>query len=320
MARSRAYGSDSTVLLSFEETYGTFPEAGWRKIPIQRGDPGRDVPLIDEPMAGEGPEAQDPDYDPETVTPSFTVPIDVRNIGLWLKLLFNTPVTKPDGKGKHVHVFTSGKDLLSASIELGHASIAKPTYFMVTGFKAGSISFDMSRRGRAMATISGIAQAAGKSTRTAAARPEKLAGGHFLNKRGTLRVNGVRDRTVTGGSFEFNHNLEAVETLRGDGLIEDVDYTRQTARGNVAVRYTGDAVLTTAMDAETPAGLGYTFAMDGKEDFSLGFAAPRVFLPKRTPPIDGPGGVAQTYDWQASGADPDKALLEVTLINDVEAY
>ena len=320
MARSRAHGSDSVALFSFEQDYGTFPKAGWHKIPFQRADPGRDVPLIDDPMAAAGPEAQDPGYDPETVTPSFTVPIDMRNIGLWLKLLFNAPATKDLGEGKFSHVFTSGKDLLGASIEIGNPRIAKPTYFMITGFKAGSISFDMSRQGRAMATITGIAQQVGRSSRTVADGPEALTGEQILNARGTLRINGEHDSTVSSGRFEFSHNAEAVETLRGDGLIEDVDYTRQIARGNVTVRYTGDAALTTSMDDETPAALGYTFNADGKAGHSLAFAAPRIFLPKSTPPLDGPGGVAQTFDWQASGAVPDKALLEVTLINDVEAY
>jgi len=320
MARSRAHGSDSVALFSFEQEYGAFPAAGWHKIAFQRADPGRDVPLIDEPMAGEGPEAQDPGYDPETVTPSFTVPIDVRSIGLWLKLLFNEPVTEDLGEGKFSHVFTSGKDLLSASVEIGNPRIAEPTYFMITGFKAGSISFDMSRQGRAMATITGIAQAVGRSGKTVVDGPKAMVGAQILNARGTLRINDEHDSTVSSGRFEFSHNAEAVVTLRGDGLIEDVDYTRQIARGNVTVRYTGEAELTTSMDDEMPAALGYTFSADGKAGHSLAFNAPRIFLPKSTPAIDGPGGVEQTFDWQASGADPGKTLLEVTLINDVEAY
>jgi hypothetical protein len=303
-----------------EVTYGTFPAAGYNQVPFINADPGRDVALNDEPLAGEGPEAQDPDLGPEAVQSSFQVPFDLKNIGLWLKLLFGAPVTVDNLDGTWTHTFKSGGDPLSASIELGHVQLQTPVYQMITGFRPGSIAFDMSRRGRAVATITGIAQAVGKSGATQDAAPTVLPELRFLNKRGTVKVNGAIDGIVTGGSFEFNHNLEAIEALRPDDYIEDVDYSRQIGRGNVAVRYTGDTALVTAMDTGVSAELDYGFIIDGAQGYHCTFNLPRVWLPQKVPPVNGPGGVAATYDWSASGAAPGEQLVQVTLKNDVAAY
>ena len=315
-------GPTATMKIGFETTYGTFPAAGnWHEVPFFSFDPGFDGPFVDDPLAGEGAEAQDVCFDPEIVQPTLVVPLDLRNFGWWLRALLGDATVVDNLDGTFSHTFKSGGELITGlAIEVGHTKLAAPEFDMHTGFKPGSLSIDMSREGKGRATITGQAQALGSSGATVDAAAATLAQLPFQNKRGAIRVAAAQDGKVTGGSFEFNHGLEPEETIRGDGLIEDLDYVRQVATGTVQARYTGATALVTAMTGETPAVLDHRFTLPNALPFELRFDFPRIFVSKTGKPIDGPGGVSINHPWQASGADGAKQLMEVELRNDVAVY
>lgn len=216
--------------------------------------------------------------------------------------------------GGYQHQFTSGGTLPSKTLELGHPELTTPQFIRYTGCNFGSMSFDMSRTGPANATVSVVGQA-----RTAAGSTiDGSATGYTLNRfnqgRGSIRVGGQQIAYVTAGSFEFNNSLEPVETIRSDGLIDGVDAGEARATGSVTVRASVDTALTSAVSAQTPVTLEYTFSATTGEIFQV--YLPRVFLPKPKFEVSGPQGVQASFDWQAAKDSTAGYLARFYLVND----
>ena len=76
--------------------------------------------------------------------------------------------------------------------------------------------------------------------------------------------------------------------------------------------------LRAAIAGETPVALAYAFT--DPAGWSLTFTLPRVLLPAARAPVAGPGGIAQTFDWQGEYDSVAGYSLGVTLVNDVASY
>ncbi len=320
MAKQRALGADTQLLLGFETTYGTSPATGaYKRLAFESIELGAESPLGYQPLLGKGPEAQDPNYDAIDASGRVVVPFDLREIGWWLKALFGDAVTT--GTGPYDHVFTTGKDLPSFSLELGHTKLTTPRYQMVSGIKAGSISFDMGRTGLATATIELIGQSEADPNATSVdGTPDETAPQLMYRKRGGIQVGGSNVGDITGGRVTLSNGLEPVPTIRADGLIGGVDETERTAEGSVEVRYGADTTLTDPAEAETPVAMDYLLTVPGAEGYGLTFALPRVFLPRTRQSISGVGGIQSSYDWRGARDATAGHLTQITLKNDVTDY
>lgn len=90
---ARARGSNATMALVFESTYGVSPVSGYRRVPFSAVDLGEQQGLIENDLLGFGREPLDPAFDVINNQGNCNVPVDVRNIGIWLKGLFGQPTT-----------------------------------------------------------------------------------------------------------------------------------------------------------------------------------------------------------------------------------
>ncbi|MBI1207251.1 MAG: hypothetical protein GC191_08175 [Azospirillum sp.] len=92
---SRARGSLATLAAhSNASTYGTVPAAaGWNRLPFGSWDLSAEQPYEADDTLGFGRVPQEPNRGLVTAQGNVTVPVDVRNIGFWLKHLFGTLVT-----------------------------------------------------------------------------------------------------------------------------------------------------------------------------------------------------------------------------------
>jgi len=319
MTKSRAYGSDAQLLAVVETTYGTLPGSGYTKLPFSQSSVGAERPLGYEALLGQGRDAADPFYEAITVAGDVEVPVDLRNLGFWLKGLFGAPATTDNGGGAYTHLFTSGGDLPSLAFELGHTKLTTAKYFRHAGAKLGSLAVAFARSGAAKATIGVIAQGETESGSTIDASPDTLALRRFMQGNGTIKVGGVALANVTGGRISFSNGLAPVETIRDDGKIDGVDETEATAEGSVDLRFSTDTTLSSAIAAETPVALEYSYTIPSTSHH-LKFILPRVFLPKKKNEVRGPGAVQVTYDWRAAKDDVAGYLLQVSLKNDVASY
>ncbi|WP_316979965.1 phage tail tube protein [Shumkonia mesophila] len=218
------------------------------------------------------------------------------------------------------HVFTSGGDLPSAALEVGHTALTTPYFSRNFGGKAETLSFDMARTGPANATVGLVFQGESNPAAAADAAPATHALRRFNQGSGTIKLNGAQLANVTGGKIAFSNNLERVESIRDDGLIDGADETEATATGSVDVRFGTDATIRTAVGAETPVAMEYRFTIPGADAFRVVFDLPRVFLPRKKHEVSGPGGVSATYDWRAAKDASAGYMLRATLHNDVAGY
>lgn len=85
---ARAKGSNAKLRLAFETTYGTVPGSGFAELPFAEFDHGEEQTLLDNDVLGLGRDTVRPSRGPKNDSGSVTVPVDIRNIGYWLKAAF----------------------------------------------------------------------------------------------------------------------------------------------------------------------------------------------------------------------------------------
>jgi len=310
----RALGADAKLAGAFETTYGTAPGTGFSNLPFVRSNLGAEQGLIEDDLLGNGREKFDPTKDVVVNNGSLTVPVDLRNFGTWLKLMFGVPATT--GSDPYTHTFTSGAATLpSISVETQLPRV--PSYEMNYGIRGNTLRIAMQRSGLLNAEIEviGKGSAARASSSAAGTVAAALAMTRFRQATGEIRREGTKIGSITQANIAFTNNLDPVETIQPDGEIEDVDPAQAMASGSLTARYDS---LTLHSDAVNGTPVELVFLWTIGEDYSLTMTVDRAFLPRVKTPIEGPGGIVATHDFMGSGqAD---AAFKAVLINDVESY
>ncbi len=312
---ARAYGWNARLLLAFEATYGTAPAAGaFHLLPFVSSELDSSQGLIESNVLGLGRDPTQPYQDVINVDGDITIPLDMRNIGQWLKAVFGSPITT--GVGPYTHAFKSGATTLpSLSIETGLPDI--PDFPLFTGVRANSIALNFQRSGEAQATVSLIGQAETAQVATIDAAPQEATFTRISQFQGSIKQGGSLLGNVTSASLTYSNNLEKVETIRDDGKIEAVDPGVAALSGAVSVRY-ADTTLMDAARAGTPVDLEMAYTIDANN--SLIIECFEVYLPKPKRSISGPGGVEASYDFQGAKDALEGCMVKVTLTNDVVSY
>lgn len=311
---ARAYGANASLLAAFEPTYGNTPTGDFGKIPFVSTTLGSEQGLIANDLIGLGRDPSAPIRDVIKVEGDIVIPIDLRNIGMWLKALLGNPVSV--GDTAHTHTFVSGNSVLpSLSLETGLPDI--PAYFLASGVMANSLQVKFARSGAADATLGLIAQGEVKHTASADATPTTLPITRFNQFQGSIKKNGQALGNVVAAQLTYSNNLARIETIRSDGKIEGADPTVASLTGNLEVRF-ADTELIDAATNNTPLELTFSYVIDATK--SLTFIAHEVYLPKPKLSISGPGGIQATFDWQAAKNTAAGHMLTVQLVNDVVAY
>ena len=328
MAKLRAVGADAVNLIGFEAAYGTPPSgaggAVYYRVPLRQYGLSPERPPEDDPTWNLGsPDAGDPVEGPVIVNDAMSLPMCARNAGVVLRAVLGAPDSDETGVGTGVfeHVFVSGEDVPSLAIQTGHPKLTTPKWETIFGVKAGGINFDMARTGRALMEVPLIGQ--GKTKDVAGARdasPIQLVYLPFDNARGSITVGGVSIGNITAARFGFSNGLEAVENIRADGQIDGVDEGERTCTGTLDVRYSTSTTLEDLAEDKTPAVMELTFGSSLGVDVGLAFTLPRVFFFEPKKPINGPGGISQSWQWRAARDSTLGYLLSVLLTNDVESY
>lgn len=312
---ARAYGWNAKLLLGFEAVYGTPPVAGaYYLTPFVSCDLDSAQGLIASNVLGLGRDPTQPYQDVINVDGDIVVPMDVRNIGNWLKAVFGAPTTI--GTDPYTHAFASGKTSLpSLALELGLPDI--PDFPLFTGVRANSIAFNFQRSGEAQATINLIGQGDIAQVVTKDNAPNEMVYTRISQFQGSVKKGGVLLGNVTSASVTYSNNLERVETIRSDGKLDGVDPGVAALTGSLAVRY-ADTTLMDAARAGTPIDLELSYVIDA--DNKLVITCHEVYLPKPKRSVSGPGGIEASYDFQGAKDALLGNMVDVTLTNDVTSY
>ncbi|OWK29209.1 phage tail tube protein [Sphingomonas dokdonensis] len=303
----RARGSDATLQLAYEATYGTPPGSGYHSLPFVSTSLGATRGLIESELLGQGRAPLDPTPDVINNDGDVVVPVDPSFFGYWLTLLLGEPATAPVDD-TFSHFFGSGAAVLpSASIPIGHPRV--PSYSVNYGVRANTLQINATRGGLLNATVGLIGKGETTPGPTTTIPPAGGLGTYnrFAQASGGANADGVQLASLVSGTINYSNGLDKIETIRPDSEIEDVDPGMPTAGGNVTLRFADHALLNKAIGG-IPISLEFMWSYLNS---SLTLTMDRVFLPRPKRSITGPGGIMASFDYQAStGANP---MLRATL-------
>ncbi len=311
----RARGQNASMGLAFETSYGVPPVGGYTKMPFVSSNLGAVQPLIESDLLGQGRAPSDPTYDIVTNDGDVVVPLDLRALGTWLRMLFGPPTTSTTDGGYN-HIFRSGLATLpSASIEIGLPD--RPAYSTHYGVCANTFQVNMQRSGLASATIGLIGKGETVPSLTSNAGDLALPGAitRFAAARGSVVIDGQVAGEVTQANVSYSNGLDKDETIRADGEINAVDAGMPTASLALTTKF-ADLLLYNKATSGAPVRITLQWTVAGGQGFSI--TLPRLFLPRTKRPITGPGGIMAEFNAIASSMnDP---LVEIVLSNDVASY
>lgn len=244
---ARAYGANASLLAAFETTYGSNPVGDYWKLPFVSTTLGSEQGLIANDLIGLGRDPSAPIRDVIKVEGDIVVPVDVRNIGMWLKALLGSATTT--GTGTLTHTFISGKSSLpSLSVETGLPDI--PAWFVASGVMVNSLQVGFARSGAANATVGLIAQGEVKQAVTLDTTPTTRDILRFNQFQGSIKKGSTALGNVVSAQLTYSNNLERIETIRSDGKIEGADPTVASLTGNLEVRFADTQLIDAATNKE----------------------------------------------------------------------
>jgi hypothetical protein len=315
----QARGFFERVALIFESTFNTTPT-------VTTGD------MVAMPMNSIGLGSDENMIDPETIIPTkrwesepifgnisvqgpITVPMDVRYIGYWFKLLFGAPTTT--GAGPYTHTFEPSTETPSATIETGFTDIAK--YLVYNGVKINSMSmnFTVDTELTVEMDLLGGKELASSGTALDSAPVEhtitRFNAQDIVLKKGGVTVaiarsvglninNGLVDDVYTLSSGGFRHSLPEAKLMIGgtaELLFIDTEWTDLAING-------------TEFDLEISMATGA---------HSLTITLPEVKMRRQPIQRNGHGPMYVAVDFKAYFQDDVAGLpISVELINDVTDY
>lgn len=311
---SRARGGREVFALEFETTYGTAPGGNYQKMPFISNGLSQERPLLSDDVIGSR-DSGDHELDVPTVDGDLTVPLDANAMGVWLKAAFGAPTTT-EVSGVFTHVFESGAwSLPSFAAERAFPDVS--THHLFTGCCVNRLQFSQQRGGLAQATVGVIGQKMVRSGSSGAGTPTTFDAARFTNGQGSISIDGSEVGNVVRCGFDYQNNLDRVDTVTADGALAGLDPLRAGLSAEIVVRFSAEALFESAL-AGTPVALTYALTRSASE--RLTFACPRVFLPEPRVVTTGPEGIQATFSAMASEAADGNPMVTATLINAVSAY
>ena len=265
-------------------------------MPFLSCDLGAEQPLLDADVIGVGinrdPAA--PFLDTVTVAGQAVVPVDLINIGHWLRLLLGAPTTT--GATNFIHTFGSGAaSLPSNAMEIGYPDV--PSFDVCTGVRADTMEMDFTPTGAATETFGLLGQGSVRTGATSGGAPISAAYTAFNKAQGSITRAGSALAQVTGARLTYANGMEAVRTIRADRRVEGVDPGISRCTGQITVRFENTTLLAQAQGG-TAAEFAMAFTIDANR--SLTITMHEVYLALAKTPIEGPAGVEASFDFRAA--------------------
>ncbi len=315
-----AQGKAVSIYQQIEATEAVKPTGNYRKLPVKSFSLAptenlqQDV-VLSSPAATRDP--MDPYRDFIELTGDAVIPLDLTNIGHWLRMLLGSPTTS--GTTDFTHVFRSGSNALpSAAFEKVYGDItgAHEGYL---GVRANTLNLPIQPSGVAEATLGLMGLSHTPNLTSAPGIPTTAVFERFNRFQGSVARNGSALPAFMTGSLTFSNAMEAVKAVRSDRRIEGIDWAETSAQFEGTVRLTtaNAAILTDAV-AGTPCALSYLLQISAVK--SLLIELPRVTLTPTGPRLEGPMGIDLPVRGIASFDATAVCMLRATLKNQTATY
>ncbi|MBS7792169.1 hypothetical protein KTR66_19375 [Roseococcus sp. SDR] len=313
-------GKNVSIFQQIEATEGVKPTGNYRRLPVKSFTLAPNENLAQDVVLSSAATTRDP-LDPYRdfidITGEAVVPLDLTNIGHWLRMLLGSPTTT--GTTNLTHVFRSGSNALpSVAIEKVYSDIAGANEGYL-GVRANTLSVPIQQSGVADATFGLMALAHTPNLTSAPGTPTTATFERFNRFQGSVSRNGAALPAFMQGTLTFSNGMEAVKAIRNDRRIEGIDWAETSAQFEGTVRLTAAnaAILTDAI-AGTPCSLAYQLQINAQRSLTL--ELPRVTLAPIGPRLEGPMGIDLPVRGLASFDSTAACMFRVTLLNQTAAY
>jgi Phage tail tube protein len=321
MASPIAAGSAARIALKKETTYGVVPAGTYFLIPAVNWRLAKTQAFQEVDLIGQGRDPGRPERDPViNARGTAQVPIDLRNIGMWLEGLLSVAATS--GPNPYTHVFNSGADsLLSYTAEVQSPDLSPAMYQRATGILVNGATLNLQPQGRAYLDLDLLAaNVSDETVSIAGGSPTIRPVERFTQAHATIKRAGTDIAKVVSASLPMVNNVEQIYYVGGAGAVGDLIPGLFQARGQIVTRLHPGLTAGLFSDAT----LGSTFAMvmefriDAQRRLTFELDITEVAHPQRV--VQGPGGIEVTFDYAASANPGVSPAVTATLVNDVSSY
>lgn len=315
-----AQGKAVSIYQMTETVDGTKVAGNYRKLPIKSFSLSPTENLQQEVVLSspsDGRDAIDPFRDFLELSGDAVVPLDLTNIGHWLRMILGAPASS--GTTNYTHVFKSGSNAIpSASFEKVYGDIAGANEGY-TGVRASTWTLPIQPSGAADCTIGLMGLSYTPNLTSAPGTPTVAAFERFQRFQGSVARNGSPLPAFMTGSISFSNGMEAVKAIRNDRRIEGIDFGETSAQfeGSVRLSAANAPILTDAI-AGTVCALNYMLEINANK--SLLIELPRVTLTPIGPRLEGPMGIDLPVRGIASYDATATCTMRVTLKNQTATY
>lgn len=314
------FGHNSNIDIEFETTYGTVPGGNWKRVPMVSYDPGVSQPWerLDVIGLAGGRDEPAPLRGLLTVEPSVEVPVDLVNIGYWLRALMGSPTTT--GTTNRTHVFKSGgSSIPSISIQHANSQLSANPFMLVNGVRANTFESTF-RFGEPLqtATIGLIGLNASRAASTASGTPTSATFTPFTGAVGTVTRGGTALARITGATLRFSNGLEVLrEANRASAAISEAAPGPSEVTGSIDVRMDTDTLLADS-EASAPVKLAFGYSLGGTQ--SITYTVEAAYLDRTMPAVRGRAGIQATFAFRGAFDATAACTLTATLLNQQTAY
>ena len=180
-----------------------------------------------------------------------TFRVDTKQFPVFLKGLFNAPVTVDNGDGTYTHTFKIGSTVPSMFFEQNHTDATGGLFYMTKGIGLNSMGLSFAGDDELVVSIDGIAKTTSKARATAVTgtTTDVRDGSKFMKF--SSAVTGI-DK-VSDLSIDFNNNITADDSryLDGTGQIGGIPAGIASVSGSFSALMEDDTVFKKARDFET---------------------------------------------------------------------
>ena len=313
----QARGMKGALLLAFEQTYGVTPVAPVAyRLPFNKNTLTGKQSLIEANTITGRRDPVAPGLGQIDVSGNIEIPLDVRNIGIWLTIMFGVPVTTGT-TAPYTHTWKVHDDMPSVTIEKGFGDLSK--YAAYPGCKISKFALSAAV-GNNELTANVDIMGANESLNSASIDndPTQLQLLRFNNFQAAVIEGNTALATCRKMDVNIDFGLDGdTYCLNGQGSRTDIGEGLIQPSGNIEALFKDTTLLDKAING-TETSLKLTF-INGPH--SLEILLPELIFERSTPTIDGPKGLLLSLAYRSFYSDnADNSAVKITLINDVASY
>jgi len=313
---TQASGVNAKLAFVKEATYGTAPTTGFL-LPFNSSSvaPSR---AVNTPATITGTRNPVVPFEGNTIVQgTVVVPVDYAALWYWLDATFATIATTGSDPYTHEFKYAAADTQPSFSMEHQFLDLDTPEYSEFNGCKVSSWKMDIGGDGELTTSFDIIGSTyTGSGSKMLSVSETAISCGRLDNFEAVITEGGGAFSNGTAMSFNVDFGLTPQYVIGGSGTAGSISEGMISATGTLTALFEDDSLITKAV-ASTESSLKVVITT-GSYSLEVEFAELQYAL--AAPPIDGPQGLLQTFNWTAFYTDGSEASVVLAELINADAH